>query len=123
VPAALPPPPPEAATVVDDHFRAEVLKTALLQSAFMRRRLAEAGASEKQKAERDVLRLWQLVYDAEEEEACLGDKHAAVTAIVSTHCALEALVGGHKSFVLPCFALLCFVYGIVITIYRLLIND
>lgn len=78
--------------MVDDNFRGEVLRTAFLQSAYTRRQLAIAAAQEKEKAERDLLRLWQLVFDAEEEEASLADKFSAVTEIIKTHCALRTLV-------------------------------
>lgn len=82
----------ETTAVIDNHFSCEVLRTALRQSAFSRRQLQATAAAESEKAERDLLRLWQLVFDVEEEEAALSDKHAALSEVVKTHGALAALV-------------------------------
>lgn len=83
---------PEPHGVIDDHFRSEVLRTALLQTAYTRRQLQLAAEAEKEKAECDLLRFWQLVHDAEEEHAALADKFAAVSEVIRIHSALQSLV-------------------------------
>ena len=77
---------------MDEHMRGEIQRTALFQMLYTREKLREAASREKERAELDILRLWQLVYEAEEEEAALADKHTAMTEVVQTHCALKAMV-------------------------------
>ena len=86
------PPDPEPDAAIDENFSYEILHTSFVQTSYLRMMLRHAAETEKEKAEKDLLRLWQLVYDAEEEEAAITGKYCALSKIIKTHCSLRSLV-------------------------------
>ena len=76
----------------DSHFEIELLQTQLYQITYLHNLLEDTANSENLKAEADLLRYWQLVFDAEEEEAALLAKYEASKEIIRTHGSIKALV-------------------------------
>lgn len=70
----------------------QILETQLLQILYMKKRLEETSEREKDKSEIELLRFWQLVYDAEEEESALSDKFCMMSEIIKTHNLLKSIV-------------------------------
>jgi hypothetical protein len=98
---------PGESASIEESLQEEVLISTSLQLRYIKRQLEKTATEEKLKAENDLLKYWQLVYDAEEEQSVLEDRVGVCNEIVAQHCALQSLVGEiiiSISYIVLCFA-------------------